>query len=101
MIFFTHECVCHTVMRNRRGIALFSGEKQIGAGLAARTTVLVFMGEGSSRCRDAVGDNRLEKAQPPETDQESARWMQAETSRRSAPVRLGRLLPATGALRDD
>jgi len=50
MIFFIHECPCHRVMRSRLGIALFRGEKKMGAGLAARTTALCFMVAHSYMC---------------------------------------------------
>jgi len=91
VIFFAHECVCHWVMRSRRGIALFPGEKELNTGLAASTTVLGFMGEAPPRRWDAVRDYCLEEAQPPEADHPSARRVEAEMSRYRAPVRFGSL----------
>jgi len=88
-------------MRSRLGIALFRGEKKVSAGLALRTTALCFMGAGPFRRGDAVRDNRLEEAQPPEADHQSARRMEAGITRRRAPVRLGRLSSGGVALRAD
>ncbi len=49
VIFFVHECVCHTEMGSRLGVALFRGEKKMSAGLAANTTALCFMRKGPPR----------------------------------------------------
>lgn len=73
VIFFVHECVCHKVMGRGLGIVLFRGEKEMSAGLAARTTASCFMRKGPPRRWDAARDNCLEKAQPSEADHQFAR----------------------------
>ena len=76
MIFFVQEDVCHGVMRRRWGTALFGGETNINAALAARVKALCFMGEGAFGGGNVIRHNCLEEAEPPETDQKSARGME-------------------------
>ena len=96
MIFFVHERVCHKVMRSFRRIAFFPGEKEMNAGLATRVTALRFMREEPRRRWDALRDNGAEQAQPPETDHQSARWMETGINRRRGPLQSGRMSSGDG-----
>ena len=98
MIFFIQECVCHRVIRSRRGTALFCAERKMSTGQAARTMALCFMGKGLPSLGDAVGHNCSEEAQPPETNHESARWMELGIRRCRGPVRFGRRSSGGGTL---
>ena len=100
--FFLQESVCHKLTRSRQGVApFFCGEKTTSTGLTARATVSGFMGEGSSRCWSTIRDNCLEEAQPPETNHESACWMELRSRRCRSPVQFGRLSAGSGALGAD
>jgi hypothetical protein len=100
--FFFHESVCHKLTRSRQGVGpLLCGEDTTSTGLTAPTTVLGFMGEGSPRCWSTIRDNCLEEAQPPETNHESARWLELGSKRCRGPVRFGRLSAGSGTLGAD
>ena len=98
MVFFVHEHVCHRVIRSCRGFAFFPGEKEMNAGLTTRVTVLGFMREEPGRRWDTLRKNGAEQAQPPETDHQSARWMETGISRCRGPLQFGRISSGDGTL---
>ena len=98
MVFAVHERVCHGEIRSCRDLAFFPGEREVNAGLAMRVTVLCFMREEPRRRWDTLRDNGAEQAQPPETDHQSARWMEPGISRCRGPLQFGRTSSGDGTL---